>query len=344
MRPIEVRRNGSSCIIRWSYQGKRYSITHGTWDLQPGSKLNVNVEKLRLENCGKLIATDIALNEFDTSLSKYNYYLLGVLPPEVPKLPQPIIPIPEKPSVIQLVEQRLSERYSAADDVVLRLLKYYNKPINTPEDAKAFIKWLDSRNVKDSTKKRYLNTLRAIRKDLFGSFNIKVAEKPAPKPFSKSEVARILNYLQIDKYYSWYYPFILFLFNTGARTSEGIGLLWRDVDLEKKEIHIYANKHFKDSALISASQKQEDSQELMILEKNVPTAEQLLQLTNTPEYSSAPVTALNNTERLARVYTIEVQDAHCYFVKSGEVGFLVSNCDSLRYILASLEQRNNLLK
>lgn len=109
-------------------------------------------------------------------------------------------------------------------------------------------------------------------------------------------------------------------------------------------LSLLPNKHFKDSALISASQKQEDSQELMILEKNVPTAEQLLQLTNTPEYSSAPVTALNNTERLARVYTIEVKDAHCYFVKSGGVGFLVSNCDSLRYILASLEQRNNLLK
>jgi integrase len=31
MKEIKVRRNGSRCLLRWTYQGKDYSLTWGSW-------------------------------------------------------------------------------------------------------------------------------------------------------------------------------------------------------------------------------------------------------------------------------------------------------------------------
>jgi hypothetical protein len=41
-----------------------------------------------------------------------------------------------------------------------------------------------------------------------------------------------------------------------------------------------------------------------------------------------------------RVYNIEVEESHNYFIKIGSNAVLVSNCDALRYVLATLEHKN----
>ncbi|TAF12300.1 MAG: site-specific integrase [Nostocales cyanobacterium] len=229
MRELKVRKNGNSCLLRWTYQEQSYSITWGNWD--------DSVEKARLEYLGKLIYRDCLVGEFDTTLNKYNLWLQGITYSGNggPK------PTESKfPPLVSLIEERLEETYNIADDSLIKLLNAYGKEIKTPVDAKAFMKWLvDARKLKPSSRKRYLDILQVVRRDLFGEIKVKIAEKPKAKPFTKAEVREILNYLKDSQYYSHYHDFILLLFNTGLRTSEAIGLQWKHIDLVKREIHIY---------------------------------------------------------------------------------------------------------
>ncbi|MDJ0577710.1 MAG: site-specific integrase [Xenococcaceae cyanobacterium MO_234.B1] len=56
---------------------------------------------------------------------------------------------------------------------------------------------------------------------------IKVPPKPMPKPFTKKEIKAIIQGFEQDKYYSHYVEFVEFLFGTGCRTGEAIGLCWK---------------------------------------------------------------------------------------------------------------------
>lgn len=230
MKEIKVRRNGSRCLLRQTYQGKDYSLTWGSW--------SDKLEKARLEYCGKLIYRDCLIGEFDTTLNKYNLWLQGITysgngnggsKPAESKFPP----------LVSLLEERLKETYNDADSALIRLLKAYDKEITTPAEAKSFMKWLHDRGLKSSSKKRYLAILQAVRRDLFGELEVKIAQTPRAKPFTKEEVKQILDYLQNSEYYHHYHDFILCLFNTGLRTSEAIGLQWKHIDLQKRELHIY---------------------------------------------------------------------------------------------------------
>jgi integrase len=226
MKEIKVRRNGSRCLLRWVYQGKDYSLTWGSW--------NNEAEKTRLEYCGKLIYRDCLVDEFDTTLYKYNLWLQGILYSGNTKPTEP-----QLPSLILLLEQRLEETYNSADYALIRLLKAFGNQITTQEGAKSFMKWLNDRGLKPASRKRYLAILQVIRRDLFGQLKVKLTQTPRAKPFTKVEVVKILTYIQDNKHYSIYHDFILLLFNTGLRTSEAIGLQWKHIDLIKRELHIY---------------------------------------------------------------------------------------------------------
>lgn len=66
------------------------------------------------------------------------------------------------------------------------------------------------------------------------------------RPFTESEARRILEAFRTDQFkakcsgytHSQYYPFIAFMFHTGIRNAEAIGLRVRDVDLEACEVTI----------------------------------------------------------------------------------------------------------
>lgn len=59
---------------------------------------------------------------------------------------------------------------------------------------------------------------------------IKVPPKQMPKPFSKNEINAIIHGFEQDKYYSYYAAFVEFLFGTGCRTGEAIGLRWKHLN------------------------------------------------------------------------------------------------------------------
>ncbi len=51
-----------------------------------------------------------------------------------------------------------------------------------------------------------------------------------PKPFSQEEIKAIIQGFEQDKYYSHYVEFVEFLFGTGCRTGEAIGLCWKHLN------------------------------------------------------------------------------------------------------------------
>jgi integrase len=60
--------------------------------------------------------------------------------------------------------------------------------------------------------------------------------KEIVKPFSQEEAARIIA--GFEQHYPAWVPFAKFLFLSGCRISEAIGLLWKHVDFQRQEICI----------------------------------------------------------------------------------------------------------
>lgn len=71
-------------------------------------------------------------------------------------------------------------------------------------------------------------------------------EKPNRKPFTEEEIREILEAIKNDKFcsrytqfkHSHYYPFVFFLFKTGARNAEAVGLRVQHVNVATNAIHI----------------------------------------------------------------------------------------------------------
>lgn len=59
---------------------------------------------------------------------------------------------------------------------------------------------------------------------------VKVPPKQMPKPFASDEIKAIIQGFEQDRYYSHYVEFVEFLFGTGCRTGEAIGLRWRHLN------------------------------------------------------------------------------------------------------------------
>jgi integrase len=55
-------------------------------------------------------------------------------------------------------------------------------------------------------------------------------ESKGGDPFSQEEVKEILEAFQTHKYYSYYYPYVKFLFLTGCRPEDAVGLQWKHID------------------------------------------------------------------------------------------------------------------
>ncbi|MBD3884301.1 tyrosine-type recombinase/integrase [Phormidium tenue FACHB-886] len=189
---------------------------------------------------------DCLAGEFDSSLQRYRYWLIGATAPsgsgngngngngKTRKEPQP-----DKPSLLFLLEQRLEGNYCSADQSLLYLLKQYEISIESRAEAQKFMSWIKSRGNKALTLKRYLAILQILRRDLFGKIKVRGEERPSPRPLTQAEVQQFLEALAEKRYYKHYLDFFILLFNTGMRLSEAIGLRWQDCDLKAREIQVY---------------------------------------------------------------------------------------------------------
>lgn len=224
--------------LRWRFQSNRYSL-----NLSPYNKANL----LPAKQIALSIEHDIANNKFDLSLSKYR----GTSESK---------PIVSEKTIVQYFEEWTSsykqmdcEKHTNYNSVRNMLRKWgkiqqsnvlakfnaetfcgatYNRRLTMLKD---FIKWL----VKGQIWLR--NPLEDINPKKY-----KKAKQPKRRPFTESEISDILRSFKNDTFsskssaykHSHYYPFIYFIFKTGVRNAEAIGLRVGSVDLKAKQIQI----------------------------------------------------------------------------------------------------------
>lgn len=117
----------------------------------------------------------------------------------------------------------------------------------TKADVPKFISHIQSEGKAPETLKRKLFLLKAgwdwaiecefVGKNPWKNLPKLVRENPVemPKPFTAEEVQRILDTFDSFPNYKQLTPFVKFLFGTGARTGEAIGLRWGDVTPDCKK-------------------------------------------------------------------------------------------------------------
>lgn len=212
----------------WSYYGKRYFLYVGL----PNSKIN----RVVAEQKARQIEGDMATGNFDPSLRKYK-----------PEYQQQALCI----SAIELFERFMAQK---AKEVTPRTMQKYRATLGYLKSffsdmvaesvkdfcAEEFAQHLKNKGLSLDQCKRRLEELKAcwnwaIAKNTITSENpwtevakrIKVPPKQKPKPFSKEEIKAIVQAFKIDRYYSHYADYVEFLFGTGVRTGEAIGLRWK---------------------------------------------------------------------------------------------------------------------
>lgn len=136
---------------------------------------------------------------------------------------------------LDLSRQTLSDHYATLRSQILKA-----SPLSTE------ISWLLGLKIAPATFNKKLSYLRACgdwaKSEGLLSINpwqkvrTRKGSKEIIKPFSQNEAARIIA--GFEKSYPAWVPFTKFLFLSGCRMSEAIGLQWKHVDFERGEICI----------------------------------------------------------------------------------------------------------
>lgn len=219
--------------IRFTHNGKRYTVNTG---LLIGED-TLNIAKA---TCFQ-ISQDIRLGGFDSTLNSYKCNLS----------PQEIL---DKKRLFSLWDEFLRHKvkfvHKNTYDVrylgLERKFKAFFRASDTPYDISVN---RVSEFIADEQKRCRNTTIRAEISILSSFWNwmiqskhctdnpVKEAKKlmrkqikNSPSPFTKDEIERILSVFKTDKQFSHYYPLMCFLFSTGCRTGEAIGLRWEKLN------------------------------------------------------------------------------------------------------------------
>jgi integrase len=226
--------------LRWRYQGKRYSLSLGPYDkinLKAASKVVLQIE------------LDMVSEQFDDTLVKYGGKALK--PIVEPIKPKSIVEYFEKwvkeykqldcnknsdyyhlrntlrkwgeINLCEMLEKLNTEKYSP---------KIYNERLSM---LTGFSNWMIKRDVWS------VNPFDGVSRR-----KVKKCEKPNRKPFNVEEIKLILDAVKSDMFcppssrykHSHYYSFLYFIFKTGVRNAEAVGLRVGSLDFKNKTITI----------------------------------------------------------------------------------------------------------
>ena len=230
--------------LRFRVNGKRYYLSTGYPDTKEHRKL--------AEAKARLIQSDIDLDRFDPTLTKYKPQPLPVTATELTPISTPRNQLSElweqytefrRPQVAQTT---LRIQYAAVASHIRRL------PTQSLDDAleirDSFLKTLTL----DTTRRtitqisaccEWAVELGLITANPFRGMaeKIKVIKSSSNEldeidPFTKEERDAIIAAFESHSTYSYYAPFVKFLFWTGARTGEAIALQWKHISRDFKTI------------------------------------------------------------------------------------------------------------
>jgi len=183
----------------------------------------------------RVIEGDLATSNFDSTLKKYKSEAQRFRNSQLTT-----VGLFQKFSDFKArdISHRTLEKYVAIAKSFQRYLQDKPAQAVTHQEAENFITWLIT-EVAPITARDRLALLKAcwewgIKQNLV-EFNpwleaarrVKAPPKQMPKPFSKEEIGAIILGFRSDYYYHHYADYVEFLFGTGCRTGEAIGLRWR---------------------------------------------------------------------------------------------------------------------
>lgn len=217
----------------WSYQGNRYFLTLGLPD--------TTVNKLLAQQTASTIELDMVLGKFDESLDKYRNTSIKVVIDTltITQLFERFWKVKQKS-----VSARTFDGYKST--VKYLALFFKDAPVSTINVGKAesFLDWFTKQCLSSATVKSYLIRIRAmwdwaieqhlLTKNPWTNLvnKVRLPSRPLPRPFTRDEMNAIIEAFKVHKHYSHYADYVLFLFGTGVRTSEAIGLRWRDLSTD----------------------------------------------------------------------------------------------------------------
>jgi integrase len=208
--------------LRWSYQGKRPTLSLG-WKDSPAARVMAQKKANDIEE-------DIVLERYDPTLKKYKTAKVAKSSLTVVELIQRF-----STSKTQLAVTTRST-YKALRGKVQKFFKGQGVTIDA-EKAQAFREWLEE-SLSPSTQEKHIGLMKAcwdwgikqglVTENPWGEVleGITVPPKQRPRPFTQEEIKAILKGFREDSEHSHYGDFVEFLFLTGCRTAEAIGLRW----------------------------------------------------------------------------------------------------------------------
>jgi integrase len=223
----------SSLFLRWQHEGKRYTLYLGL----PDSSVNRQVAQGKAHK----IEWDMRAGHFDKTLKAYK--------PSTNRSTNKLTVVALFKKFMAYKAETLSpvtirNEYQATHQYLEAFFEDKSAQAVGPDDAANFVDWFRTQKLTPYSVRKRLVLISsawnwAIKKELVESNpwtdlakRIKVPPKQQVRPFSREEIGAIIKAFQTDRYYAIYADYVQFLFGTGCRTSEAIGLQWKHLSAD----------------------------------------------------------------------------------------------------------------
>lgn len=242
--------------LRWRYRSTPKQLSLGFADTLPN--------RYRARGMAAQIEADMVSGNYDTTLNKYR--LIAKPQPVTAALPTAELfdQFTEKKRREGTSKLAINTKYKALRSNIAR----YGADVVTTDDAYKLVAMLRTRQSQKVSNQNlvllkafgeWLKQQQHLEQNVFESVaSLKHSDINAQDrtPFTQREVALMLETMREHKICYQYYDFTFILFALGLRPSEAIGLRWRHVDLERKQVTISESLGRSDDGRSSGSSRQ----------------------------------------------------------------------------------------
>jgi len=238
---VTIENHDGRLRLRWQYQGKRYGFACGV----KADAMGMSVARMRAAE----IERDIQAGYFDPTLLKYKPQRLGRNGTDItaPELFHRFTQHQQRSK--GLAASTVEAKYKPLGGSLARWLNVSASQV-TSRRAEDFAS-LCMERLNPRTAKERLWLLSSCWQWAKGQYQIvdpnpweglasriKIAPTQKVRPFSRAEITAILGCFQTHRYYRHYYDFVCFLFGTGCRIGEAVGLKWKHISPDFRTVWI----------------------------------------------------------------------------------------------------------